>query len=49
MDDFIGALQCTHPPAFLRHLRALLHTIQSIFPPSPDPLANPDDEPASLK
>ena len=49
VDDFINALQCTHPAALLHHSRALLHAIHSIFPPAPDPFNNPDDEPISLK
>ena len=49
VDDFAGAIQCTHPPALLHHSRALLHAIHSIFPPSPDPVKDPDDEPVSLK
>jgi hypothetical protein len=49
VDDFVAAVQCTHPPALLHHSRALLHAIHSVFPPAPDPLANPDDEPVSLK
>jgi hypothetical protein len=49
MDDFIQSMQCTNPQALLHHSRALLHAIHSIFPPAPDPVTNPDDEPISLK
>lgn len=49
VDDFIYALQCTHPQALLHHSRALLHAIHSVFPAAPDPQGNPDDEPVSLK
>ena len=49
VDDFINALQCTNPAALLHHSRAHLHAIHSIFPPAPDPINNPDDEPISLK
>ena len=49
VDDFVGALQSTNPKDLLHHSRALLHAIHSIFPPSPNPDIDPDDEPVSLK
>ena len=49
IDDFINAIQCTDPAVLLHHSRALLHAIHSIFPAAPDPIADPDDEPISLK
>ena len=49
VDDFINAIQCTHPAVLLHHSRALLHAIHSIFPPALDPINNPDEEPISLK
>ena len=49
VDDFINAIQCTHPAALLHHSCALLHAIHSIFPSAPNPLHNPEEEPVSLK
>ena len=48
VDDFIAAIQCTHPAALLHHSRALLHAIHSIFPAAPHGTTNPDEEPISL-
>ena len=49
VDDFCGCIQSTDPAVLLHHSRALLHAIHSIFPASPNPDTNPDDEPVSLK
>ena len=49
VDDFCSCLQSTDPSDLLHHSRALLHGIHSVFPKAPDPVANPDDEPISLK
>jgi len=48
MDDFIGLAQAPTHTELLHFTRAVMHDIQSVFPP-PGPSKDPDDEPISVK